>query len=204
LRIAVKDLLTDQANRLVIARGDGAGALYYTAHFNMQLPASQAKAISRGVRLKREYFLSTDDVKPISEAHVGDVITVRLTIEVPQAMQYFNLEDTFPAGTEPIDTDLLNTSKSLRGEQFEEYWHGRFYDWYWGWWYFQHTTMSDSHANLYSDYLPAGTYVYSYQLHASTPGEYQTIPAVGYTFYYSEVFGRSEGTLFRILPPANQ
>ena len=42
---------------------------------------------------------------------MGDVITVRVTITLPQDIYYFVLEDPIPAGTEPIDTSLLTTSQ---------------------------------------------------------------------------------------------
>jgi hypothetical protein len=195
LRIEVKDLLKDQINRVTVNRSEGEGVLYYTAHLNVRLWASEAKPISRGITVSREYFLGSDPEKPITEAAMGDVITVRVTITAPQDIYYFVLEDPIPAGTEPIDTSLLTTSQLSETPTIRPT-----YDpfWWWGWWYFDHTEIRDEEVDLYADYLPRGTYVYTYQVRASFPGEYQTMPSHAYAFYFPEVFGRGAGTLFTI------
>ncbi len=197
LRVQVADLLRDEANRLTFVRGEGEGVLYYTAHLNARLWASEAKPISRGLTVTREFFLEGDPETPVTEATMGDVINVRVTITLPQEIYYFVLEDPIPAGTEPVDTSLLTTSQldqapTIRPDQ-DPYW-------YWGWWLFDHTEMRDEQVNLYADYLPRGTYVYTYQIRATVPGEFQTMPSHGYAFYFPEVFGRGAGTLFTIAP----
>lgn len=197
LRVAVKDLLLDEANRLTFIRGEGEGVLYYTAHLNVRLWASEAKPISRGLGVQREYFLADKPGEPVTEARVGDVITVRVTMNLSQDIYYFVLEDPVPAGTEPINTSLLTTSQAVEAPTVQPT-----YDpyWYWGWWLFDHTEMRDEQVNLYADFLPRGTYVYTYQVRASVPGEFQTMPSHGYAFYFPEVFGRGAGTLFTVLP----
>jgi hypothetical protein len=199
LRIAIGDLLKDEVNRLVFAREDGQGALYYTAHMNLRLPASEVDAISRGVTVTRQYFAENDSETPITQAAIGDVITVRLTITLPEDVYYFVLEDPIPAGTEGVDTSLLTTSQQGKDPSIRP--SGRDYNpfWYWGWWLFDRTEMRDEQVNLYADFLPRGTYVYTYQIRASVPGEFQTMPAQGYAFYFPEVFGRTDGTLFTVL-----
>ncbi len=37
-------------------------------------------------------------------------------------------------------------------------------------------------------------------LRATVPGEYRVIPATGQEFYTPEVYGRSDGALFTLLP----
>jgi uncharacterized protein YfaS (alpha-2-macroglobulin family) len=200
VQVAVRDLLLDELNRVVVARGEGDGALYYTAHLNVRLPAAEAEAISRGVTVSREYFLADDpDKKPVMSARIGDVLTVRLTITLPQDIYYFVLEDPIPAGTEGVDTSLLTTSRQVEGPQLAREWE-RDPFWYWGWWWFDHTEMRDEQVNLYADFLSAGTYVYTYQVRASIAGEFQTMPSYAYAFYFPEVFGRSAGMLFEIAP----
>jgi uncharacterized protein YfaS (alpha-2-macroglobulin family) len=195
LQVQVKDLLRDQINRVTIVRGEGEGVLYYTAHLNVRLWASEAKPISRGITVSREYFLASDPRTPITGAKMGDVITVRVTMTLPQDIYYFVLEDPLPAGTEPVDTSLLTTSQLNEAPTIQPT-----YDpyWWWGWWLFDHTEMRDEQVNLYADFLPRGTYVYTYQVRASFPGEFQTMPSHAYAFYFPEVFGRGAGTLFTV------
>jgi len=195
LRVQVKDLLADAINRVTITRGSGEGVLYYTAHLQTRLWASEAKPVSRGISVSREFFLADT---PVTRATTGDVITVRVTITLPQDIYYFVLEDPIPAGTEPVDTSLLTTSRLDQTPTIRPEYDPR---WYWGWWLFDHTEMRDEQVNLYADFLPRGTYVYTYQVRATIPGEFQTMPSHAYAFYFPEVFGRGAGTLFTIAPP---
>lgn len=197
LRVEVNDLLIDELNRLVISRSEGTGALYYTAHLDLRLPASEVDALNRGVNVERQYYLEGDPQTPVTSATVGDTINVRLTITLTEDIYYFVLEDPIPAGTEPVDTNLLTTSQQAQGPALRPS-SSNEWRWFWGWWYFDHTEMRDEQVNLYADYLPRGTYTYTYQIRASVPGEFQTMPSEGYAFYFPEVFGRTDGTLFTI------
>jgi len=197
LRVAVGDLLRDEINRLTLSRGAGEGVLYYAAHLKLRLPAAEAKPVSRGISVQREYFTRARPGEPVTSAPAGEVITVRVTITAHQDITYFVLEDPIPAGTEPVDTSLLTTSGALQPPDLRPT-----YDpaWWWGWWFFDHTEMRDEQVNLYADWLPRGTYVYTYQVRATVPGEFQTLPSHAYAFYFPEVFGRSAGTLFTVRP----
>jgi alpha-2-macroglobulin len=206
LHVAVKDLLANDINRLVVARGEGNGVLYYTAQFNLKLPAAEAKPVSRGITLKREYFVGEDVmsiVTPDTPVRVGDTITVRLTINLAQDMHFFAVEDTFPSGTEPVNDALRTTSLAAEGERFGRF-GSRWSYWYWGWWAFRHSELTDAQARLYSDFLRRGTYVYTYQVRATLPGEFQLMPTYAYTFYDPDFFGRSDGGMLRILTPSGE
>lgn len=195
LNIAVADLLQDEMNRLTIVRSEGDGALYYSAHLKLRLDVSKVDKINRGVDITREYFAEGSD-NSVTEAQMGDILTVRLTMTLPDSIYFFVLEDPLPAGVEALDTSLLTTSQDVSDPQLRPT-HNPYY--YWWWWYWDHTEIRDESVNLYADYLPAGTYVYSYQVRATTPGIFQTMPSHGYAFYFPEVFGRSDGELFTIM-----
>jgi alpha-2-macroglobulin len=194
LTFEVAELLQDEINRLTVIRSEGEGALYYTAHLKLRLDANEVEAIDRGVGITREYFMD-DQETPVTEAQMGDILTVRLTMTLSDSIYFFVLEDPLPAGMEALDTSLLTTTQAVPGPQLRPT-HNPYY--YWRWWYWDHTEIRDESVNLYADYLPAGTYVYSYQVRATTPGIFQTMPSHGYAFYFPEVFGRSDGELFTI------
>ena len=50
------------------------------------------------------------------------------------------------------------------------------------------------HAAAVSDYLPAGTYEYTYVVRATTPGSFVTPPTKAEEIYSPEVFGRTSTT----------
>jgi len=198
LTVEVRDLLLDEMNRMVIERDAGAGALYYTAHLQLELDASKVTAINRGIGVNREYLIN-DEV--VSEANVGDVITVRLTVTVPETIYYAVVESPLPAGTEAVDHSLLTSASGpIENDPYGypyDYWA---YDprYYWGYWAWDHEDIRDESVNLYADVLYPGSYVYSYDIRASVAGSFQTMPSNAFAFYFPEVFGRSDGELFTI------
>ncbi len=209
LRVAVADLLKDQANRLVVNRGEGDGRLYYTAHLNIYFPVEDVRALSRGVTVAREYTLKSANcggrvngvAQPacpaVTEASAGQDIQVKVTLIAPNDLYYVVLEDPIPAGTEAVDTSLLTTSVVGQPPQLnsaDPLYYG------WGWWWFSNTDLRDEKVVLFATYLPKGTYEYTYTLHASRPGVYKVIPTNAYEFYFPEVFGRGDGMIFTIKP----
>ncbi len=206
LRVEIAQLLVEQANRLVIERHapkegqTGKGQLYYAAYLRYYLPADMIKALNRGIIVARQYSPADRPGTLITQAKVGDVIQVKLTIIVPNDLYYVVVEDPLPAGCEGVDMSLKTTSvvgqaPELRNLTAEE--QDRWYRWYgWGWWWFAHTEMRDEKVVLFADYLPRGTYEYTYLMRASVPGEFLVIPSLAYQMYFPEVFGRSDGGKF--------
>ncbi len=204
LRVEIHQLLADEVNRLAIERnpvGDAVegspGRLYYAAYLTYYKPVEEVKALDRGIVVSRKYSLADDeDGKAISEAEVGDVIQVDLTIIAPNDLHYVLVEDPFPAGAEGIDTSLATTSIVGEAPAIERT--DRRNRWGYGWWYFSHSELRDEKAVLFATFLPKGTYEYTYQIRASLPGEYHIIPTHAEQMYFPEVFGRGDGGLFRI------
>jgi alpha-2-macroglobulin len=196
-QVEVAQLLADQANRLAIARDEGPGNLYYTAHLDVSLPVDEIQALDQGIIVSRSYFDPEERTLPVREAAVGDLLLVRLTVVAPNDLHYVVIDDPLPAGLEALDQSLNTSQQSETPQQ---------YDWQdlstkgWGWWYFNHSELRDEKLVLSADYLPAGTYVYSYLARASTAGEFRTIPPTAQEFYFPEVYGRGEGSLFTVNP----
>ncbi len=199
---ALAELLREQGNQLVIGRGEGPGRLYYTAHLRAFLPVEDVEAANRGIIVYRQYTMADceDGVQcpAMQEARVGDEIHVKLTIIAPNSLYYLVVEDPLPAGGEAIDptlatTSLLAESPSLRSVPGEDY------GWGWWWWnWYSHSELRDEKVVLFADYVAAGTYEYTYTFRATLPGEFHVMPAFASEFYFPEVFGRTEGSLFTI------
>jgi alpha-2-macroglobulin len=188
----VLDIFMDEVNRLTIAKDDGSGTLYYTAHLEVYLPVDQIQPLDRGIIITRDYFdpITSD---PVTQAKQGDLLLARLTIVVPKALHYVVVNDPLPAGLEAVDQSLKtnpNITAPARYD-YETIWQGG-----WGWWYFDHVELRDERVVISADYLPAGTYVYTYIVRASTPGTYQVIPPTAQEFYFPEVYGRGAGSQF--------
>jgi uncharacterized protein YfaS (alpha-2-macroglobulin family) len=133
----------------------------------------------------------------ITEAQAGQDIQVTLTLIAPNDLYYVVVEDPLPAGAEAVDTSLLTTSVVGQPPELQPtdpLYYG------WGWWWFSNTDLRDEKVVLFATYLPKGTYEYTYTMHASLPGTYRVIPTQAREFYFPEVFGRGDGTLFTIRP----
>lgn len=203
LRVAVGNLLLDAANGLTISRfaegsQSGEGQLYYTTYLNYYLPVADLQPLERGIVVDRQYALidpATGKPKPgraSSDAQVGDTIQVTMTLIAPHDLYYLVLESPLPAGAEPIDPSLATTSQVYEGSQLERQGAP------WWWWTPTETDLRDEKVVFFATELPAGTYQFTYQMRASLPGQFQTLPATAYEMYFPEVWGRSAGELFTI------
>jgi hypothetical protein len=186
LTIDVQDLLLDALNQVTISRDAGQGSLYYTAHLQLKLDASEVTALNRGIGVQREFLINGQNV---TAAQVGDIITVRLTVNVPETIYYAVIEAPIPAGTEIMDYTLQTTARADRPTDPRYFWQS---------WYWDHRDTRDETVNLYADVLYPGTYIYSYEIRASVAGTFQVLPAHAFAFYFPEVFGRSAGGLFTV------
>jgi len=200
---AVKDLVQDQSNRIVLerlaprAQQTGKGQLYYSLYLRYYLPVEDVVALNRGIVVSRQYALLENPERPIDTAKVGDVIRVKLTIIAPNDLHYLVVEDPLPAGCEALDTSLKTVSSFYQGPELIEkegmpsYWHSY-------WWYFTQSELRDEKVALFATYLGKGTYEYTYLIRASIPGRFLTMPIQAYEMYFPEVFGRSDGLVFMV------
>ncbi len=226
LKVGVAKLLADAGsiNRLAIERdpskgapagSKGQGNLYYAAYLTYYKPVQEVKAIDRGIMVSRQYSLYSpqteggttptptlplqgrgSESKAMSEAKVGQVIEVKLTLIVPNDLHYVVVEDPLPAGTEGVDSSLATTSivnqqpELNRTDRADMGGNSR--------WYFAYTQLRDEKAVLFATFLPKGTYEYSYLIRAAIPGQYRVIPTHAEEMYFPEVFGNSDGGVFEV------
>jgi uncharacterized protein YfaS (alpha-2-macroglobulin family) len=205
--IPISDLYTGDPNALVISRAPGSGRLYYSADLNVFRPVEEVAPLQRGVSVQRNYYPTglacpRGECEPITEAHPGDLLRVRLTITLEDAAYYLLVEDYLPAGTEVLDTSLKTTQMGIPEEQQlgPEFDPRRPFENGWGWWYFTDPRIYDDHLSWASSFVPAGTYELTYLLVVLQPGEYRVLPAHSWMFYFPEVQGNSAGAVFTVRP----
>jgi uncharacterized protein YfaS (alpha-2-macroglobulin family) len=167
------------------------------------MPVQEVDALSRGIVVARQYLPadcgSEQVCQPLESAQAGDVIRVKITLVAPNDLHYLVLEDPLPAGCEAIDRSLETTSVMSEGPELERTDQERRWGSYgWGWWWFRHSELRDEKVALFADYLPKGTYEYTYLIRASVPGQFLTLPTTAYEMYFPEVWGRSDGGTFSV------
>jgi uncharacterized protein YfaS (alpha-2-macroglobulin family) len=208
VEVPIIDLLEEEVNRVWVVRQEpspdqtGKGRLYYAMYLRYFLPVEDVEARSRGIMVARKYEPVNCDEEgcpAIDGATVGEVIRVKITLVTPNDLHYVVLEDPLPAGCEAVDRSLKTTTvvsedPSLQSQNWRYGW--GYYGW--GWWWFTHSETRDEKVALFADYLPRGTYEYTYLIRASVPGKFQTMPTVAYEMYFPEVWGRGDGGSFVI------
>jgi uncharacterized protein YfaS (alpha-2-macroglobulin family) len=195
LQVQMKDLLKDVANYLVFTRGSGAGNLYYDAYLSTTLPVESIQPLDQGMSLSRQYFTMDDPKTPITSIGRGQLVRVRLTMVVPDALHYVVIDDPLPAGLEAVDASIMTDMQVPLTYTVQDYASRG-----WGWWYFDHTELRDEKVVLSASDLSAGTYVYTYLARASTAGTFKVIPPTASEFYFPDVGGRGAGSVFVVKP----
>lgn len=196
-------LQPDEVNLLAIARDEGNGRLYYTTYLEAAVAAAAVPAANRGIMVTRTYYDAdcnphTEACPPITHIAAGQKIRVQLDIQALSDLVYATIDDPIPAGTETLDPYLLTVSRAYAGQITRTDLEADYHAGYWGWWYFNDIQYRDDRVQFISDFLPAGTYQYTYYLQAILPGEYQVRPTLAQQTFFPEVFGRSEGMLLTI------
>jgi uncharacterized protein YfaS (alpha-2-macroglobulin family) len=214
LHADITQLLLDQTNAVVLARSasagqTGDGQMYYTAYLRTYQPVDKVEPASRGLSVSRTYRMAdcvaaqktalelTDECPTVTKAKVGDVLQATVTVVVPHTSYYVIVEDPLPAGTEAVDTGLLTTSQAAQGPTMEQQPDKQGADESW-WWTPTHVELRDEKAVLFATMLEPGTYQFTYQVRASLPGTFLTLPSNAYQMYFPEVWGRGAGSTFTV------
>ena len=196
--IPIKDMKTDDVNFVMLSK-EGDGRLYYNAYLDTFISADLVEPVDRGIIVNRTYYDAACDpeqseCEPITQIAAGQQVRVELEIVATRDLVYAIVEDYFPAGAEAIDPNLATSAADLGGSiDQQNYRYG-----YWGWWYFNDIQYRDERITFTSNYLPRGTYQYTYHLQATIPGEYQVRPTFAVEEFTPEVNGRGAGMVFII------
>jgi uncharacterized protein YfaS (alpha-2-macroglobulin family) len=201
--LPISQLYPQDPNALVIQRDPGNGRLYYTAALKVYRPVEDVASLDRGISVTRAYFIPSSDLKtasPVQTTQVGNMLTVRLTVVLPNDAYHFMIEDYIPGGTEILNTSLKTSQLGADGEPGPLYDPTDPYGSGWGWWLFDPARIYDDHISWTASYLPAGTYQLTYTLVILQTGEYRVLPARAWMFYFPEIQGNSAGDLLEIKP----
>jgi uncharacterized protein YfaS (alpha-2-macroglobulin family) len=198
--VPVPGLAQADPNYFEFRRGEGDGRFYYTMHMNTAVAASQIGASNQGIHVERTYYDAacdpeTETCEPITQIEAGQQVRVVVTMQTENDLLYAVIEDPIPAGGEAVDPNL-DTSETIEDGLLEPTFNSR--PGYWGGWFFNRVEFRDDKVVFLADFLPAGTYQYTYFLNAIIPGEYQVMPTFAKQAYFPEVNGRGAGLLFTI------
>ncbi len=189
--VAIRDLPKGLSD--VVVSKDGEGRLHYTLSYSYRLrgprPArSEGFTVTRVVRdweTREEVALFGREAPPKATLESGKVYEVELEFRVPQTGYHFVLDDSLPAGLEPIDTSLRTTSGRYRSGMEEDDSRGYLGN------PFNHKELRDDGAGLFADTVRPGLYRFRYLARATTAGTYLWPGARAHLMYEPEQFGTS-------------
>ncbi len=206
--VALADLPPGEVSRVQFDReAASAGRLYYGLNLRYVTPAQAVEALNRGFAVSRRYSLLDDPGTPITSASIGDVVRVVVTVAAPADRLFARVEDSLPAGLEPIDPQLNIVAPYLR-ERLEAdraealpgaapAYSAPWYRWYWSPW--DQVDLRDDRVVLLATRLPRGVHEYVYYARATTPGDFFVAPARAEESYFPDVFGRGDSSRFTVI-----
>lgn len=149
--------------------GLGWGAVYAQYHEDLSR-LSEYKG--NGVTIVRDYLLNGKSVRSGQALHIGDKLTVRLTVKADRDMDFIQIKDSRAACMEPTD--------QLSGYS----WNGKigFY-----------RASYDASTCFFIDRMPKGTHQIEYTVNVDRAGTYQSGIATVQSAYSPEFGGHSAG-----------
>lgn len=130
----------DNGKLLVEKRGNG--RFYYTTSIFYEVPDTSTPK-RYGFNLKREQDAKPDEIKP------GEVVKVTLSVTSQRARRYVVLEDYLPAGAVAVN-QLFATEQKLGQNDNNSV--------------FTKTEIYDDRVVAFAEYLPAGTFTFTYYI----------------------------------------
>ena len=209
VRLPLSGITPGEVHRLAFERETGAGRLYYVLNLRYVTPAAEVESLSRGLSVAHEYTLVGDPDRPITEARLGDLVRVKVTVVADADRKFVQVEDYLPAGLEALDTQRATVPDDVRRQLDEERRdalagdnedikaYAPWYGWYWSPW--DQTDARDDRFSLFATELPRGVHEYVYYARATTLGAFFVSPATAQEGPFPEVFGRSDSGRFSVL-----
>ncbi|GAB4107738.1 hypothetical protein GCM10028791_01850 [Echinicola sediminis] len=138
------------------------------------------------LQLTKKLFLKTltdqgEVYQPLDEsnpAHIGDLVKVRIEINVDRDMDFVHLKDMRAAGFEPLN--VLSSYKYQDGLGYYE-------------------STRDASTNFFFERLNKGVYVFEYELRATNAGTFSNGISTLQCMYAPEFSSHSEGIKVRII-----
>jgi hypothetical protein len=132
----------------------------------------------------REY-LDPRTHKPVTDVRVGDLVEVRLTVQVNDESWYVLVEDMLPGGFAALNERLGTTSYVARGYWYPEDEYQRQRNGY------NRKEVHDDRVAFFITQLGRGTHTFTYLMRATTAGTFHALPAQVSLMYEPASWGRS-------------
>ncbi|GGB71344.1 hypothetical protein GCM10007424_09200 [Flavobacterium suaedae] len=175
-----KDEVTKNLSTITIKNNNkvpGYGGLYWQ-YFEDSDKVNQAQ---EGImNIKRELYIKTrssegnklEKIAPENPMKIGDLVTIRIVLNIKEDMEYVHLKDVRAAGFEPVNT--ISGHKNQNGLYY-------------------YNTTRDAATHFFFDRIEKGIYVLEYDVRVNNAGEFSNGISTIQSMYAPEFAGHSEG-----------
>lgn len=180
----------------------GKGTLYYTAELRYSIPVAGVEPRDEGIGIAAEILDEKGVAITGTDLGLGKVYTMRVVFYSSRDRTYLALRAPIPSGAEPIDGSLLTSQivKPVQGQQAEaDTGEGdKGYEGDYGEAGYT-TRIYDNEVRFFFDQVSRGKHEVDFLFRTTTPGIFPTPPVQAELMYQPEVFGRTAGTVYRIV-----
>ncbi len=185
INIAMEEILSLGRALTLTFEKSGKGKLYWISNLSFYPNGIDFPEFNQGFSIQRIYEdLNTGEKKTTFK--LGDLIRVRIKINVSAERNYVAVVDPIPAGAEIEDSYLKTTSLENQRKL------GKIS------WYFNHVEKYDDRMQVFADVLPQGEHEFSYIIRLTTKGTFLVPSAKAEEMYNPEVFGTTKGEIVRV------
>lgn len=185
INIAMEELSSMAKELTLSLEKSGKGRLYWNANLSYFPKGIDFPEINQGFSIQRIYQdLNSGERK--ANFKLGDLIKVRIKINVSAERNYVAIVDPIPAGTEIEDSYLKTTSIENQRKLGKISVH------------FNHLESYDDRMQIFADRLSQGEHEFYYIVRATTKGTFSVPSTKVEEMYNPEVFGTTKGEIVRI------
>ncbi len=181
------------ANLLNIVQ-DRTDPVYYSITSRMYL--SQPEIAASGNVIIKRVYLNTSNNQPITSLQPGQVVRVKLTVNIKEGGSFVIIEDQLPGGMEALNESLNTTSHD---STMEDYSSSSYFNWE-RYGYNNKEVHRDRVTFFITNFKP-GEHTIIYLARVTQTGTYVAMPTEGYAMYDASLWGRSSSDLLTISGP---
>jgi uncharacterized protein YfaS (alpha-2-macroglobulin family) len=195
ISIPVEDLSAG-LNSIQLATS-GTDPLYYDVITSYITP-KQSTAAAGPILISREY-LDPKTNKPLEAIIEGQLVKVKLTLNIPVHSSFMILEDHLPGGLEALNTGLSSTTQEI--VQYESA-YSDYYEETFRWQDngYNYKEIHGDRVSFFITEMAKGSRSFVYFARATSTGTFTALPAEAYAMYNESIWGRSASTSVEIEP----
>ena len=191
---------------------DGTGTLFYTASLRYAIPAGQQKARDEGLCVYTEITDARTGEKVSADAlESGKIYRQKVHVSTTKERTFVAVRAPVPAGCEILNSAFATTATvppTGQGDATDTTGAGsagntgsasgaatRLWQTRWG---MSHQDVYDAEIRCFWNYLAIGSHSFEFLFRAQRKGRYQTPAVTAECMYEPEIFGRSDGKLWKV------